>query len=184
MNAEPAPGRLILITGGARSGKSSFALRLSAAYDNVLFVATAEARDDDMRERIANHRAERPAHWRTLEAPRDLARLIAAAPLAPLVILDCVTLWVTNLLLAEDATWERAIAELDALLAWRRAAPSDLIIVTNEVGLGIVPADPLSRTYRDWLGRFNQRLAAAADSVYLLVSGLPVEIKTLAVRDV
>ncbi|HWQ11392.1 MAG TPA: bifunctional adenosylcobinamide kinase/adenosylcobinamide-phosphate guanylyltransferase, partial [Roseiflexaceae bacterium] len=117
---------------------------------------------------------------RTLEAPRGLARALAAAPPAPVVLLDCVTLWVSNLLLAEGATWEAAAAELEALLAWWRDSQVELIAVTNEVGLGIVPADPLSRAYRDWLGAFNQRLAAAAGSVYLCVAGIPLEIKGLA----
>jgi adenosylcobinamide kinase/adenosylcobinamide-phosphate guanylyltransferase len=173
--------RLRLITGGARSGKSTFAEQLAAARRReVLFLATAEAGDEDMQARIARHQAERPAHWRTLEEPRRLARALAAAEPAPVVVLDCVTLWVTNLLLAEDGTWQSAAAELDALLAWYQGYPGELIIVTNEVGLGIVPADRLSRTFRDWLGIFNQRLAAVADSVYLLVAGLPIDIKALA----
>src|SRR5690554_5964759 len=138
---------LTLVTGGARSGKSSFALRLADARGpEVLFVATAEALDDEMAARIARHRAERPAAWRTLEEPRHLAAALAAASPAPVVLLDCVTLWVSNLLLAEGATWEAAAAELEALLAWHAASGAALIAVTNEVGLGIVPADPLSRT--------------------------------------
>jgi adenosylcobinamide kinase/adenosylcobinamide-phosphate guanylyltransferase len=174
---------LILITGGARSGKSRFAEELATARQcEVLFTATAEPRDADMSARIAQHQAERPAHWRTLEEPLHVAQALANAAPAPLVLLDCVTLWVTNLLLAEQSSWERAQAELDALLAWYRAQPAEmeLIIVTNEVGLGIVPADQVSRTFRDWLGRFNQRLAAEADIVYLLVSGLAVDVKALA----
>jgi adenosylcobinamide kinase/adenosylcobinamide-phosphate guanylyltransferase len=172
---------LTLITGGARSGKSTFAEQLvSARGSDVLFVATAEARDDDMAARIAKHQADRPATWRTLEEPLHVAAALAHAEPATLVLLDCVTLWVTNLLLREDATWAQAEAELDALLAWYRAQAADLIVVTNEVGLGIVPADQLSRTFRDWLGLFNQRLAAEAHAVYLLVSGLPVDVKTLA----
>lgn len=170
---------LTLITGGARSGKSSFAQQLASAHQsNVLFLATAEARDDDMAARIAKHQAERPAHWRTLEEPVYVARALAEAEPASLVLLDCVTLWVTNLLLREGTTWEQAEAELNALLAWYHACPVACIVVTNEVGLGIVPADPLSRTFRDWLGLFNQCLAAEADVVYLMVSGLPVEVKT------
>jgi adenosylcobinamide kinase/adenosylcobinamide-phosphate guanylyltransferase len=169
---------LTLITGGARSGKSSFAQqRASAHQGSVLFLATAEAGDDDMTARIAKHQAERPDHWRTLEEPVYVARALAEAEPAALVLLDCVTLWVTNLLLREGTTWEQAQAELDALLAWYRAQSADLVVVTNEVGLGIVPADPLSRTFRDWQGLFNQRLAAEADVVYLMVSGLPVEVK-------
>jgi adenosyl cobinamide kinase/adenosyl cobinamide phosphate guanylyltransferase len=96
------------------------------------------------------------------------------------VVLDCVTLWVGNLLLAEGATWETAAGELEALLAWHRAGQSHLIVVSNEVGLGLVPADAVSRAYREWLGWFNQRLAAEADAVYLMVAGLAIDVKKLA----
>jgi adenosylcobinamide kinase / adenosylcobinamide-phosphate guanylyltransferase len=172
--------QLTLILGGARSGKSTHALRLASAYADVLFVATAEPGDREMAAKIDRHRAERPARWRTLEAPSDLARALAATPPAPAVVLDCVTLWVSNLLLAEGATWEGAAAELDALLEWYRAGQSHLIVVSNEVGLGLVPPDPISRAYREWLGWFNQRLAAEADQVYLAVAGLLVDVKRLA----
>ena len=173
--------RLTLILGGARSGKSTYALQLAAASRaEVLFLATAEARDDEMAAKIARHRSERPADWRTIEAPRAPAAALAGAPPAPVVLLDCATLWVSNLLLADGATWEQAEAELNALLAWHRASASELIVVSNEVGLGLVPADALSRTYREWLGWFNQRLAAAADRVFLLVAGLPIDVKALA----
>jgi adenosylcobinamide kinase/adenosylcobinamide-phosphate guanylyltransferase len=172
---------LTLITGGARSGKSRFAQQLATTQQgDVLFVATAEARDDDMTARIAKHQAERPAHWHTLEAPLHVAHALAQAEPAPLVLLDCVTLWVTNLLLRKGTGWQQAKAELDALLAWYHARTVECIVVTNEVGLGIVPADQVSRTFRDWLGLFNQRLAAEADTVYLLVSGLAVDVKALA----
>ncbi len=172
---------LILITGGARSGKSHFAQQHAAVWGgDVLFVATAEARDEDMAARIAQHRCERPTHWRTLEVPLGVAQALSTAPPASVVLLDCVTLWVTNLLLREGATWAAAEQELDALLAWYHAAPVTLLVVTNEVGLGLVPADAVSRMFRDWLGRFNQRLAAEAEAVYLLVAGLAVELKALA----
>ncbi len=173
--------RITLIIGGARSGKSHHAQRLAESRRRpVLFVATAEAGDTEMAAKIARHRAERPADWATLEAPRGLARALAAAPPAPVVLLDCVTLWVSNLLLAEGASWEGAQAELEALLAWQRAGASELIVVTNEVGQGIVPIDALSRAYQHWLGAFNQRLAAAADRVLLMVAGLAVDVKRLA----
>lgn len=174
---------ITLITGGARSGKSTFAQRLAEARGGrVLFVATAEPLDEEMAAKIARHQAERPAGWRTLEEPRALAGALAGAPPADVVVVDCVTLWVTNLLLAEGSSWERASAELDALLAWHDAAGAALIVVTNEVGLGIVPADALSRAYREWLGHFNQRLAARAADVYLCVAGIPVELKRLAAQ--
>jgi adenosylcobinamide kinase / adenosylcobinamide-phosphate guanylyltransferase len=173
--------KLILILGGARSGKSAFAQRLAAAHDDeVLFVATAEAGDAEMAARIASHRTERPGHWRTIEAPRQVASALAGTPPARVVVLDCVTLWVTNLLLDKSESWESARRELDALLEWYRAQPVQLIVVSNEVGLGLVPADATSRAFRDWLGWFNQRLAAEADAVYLMVAGLPMELKALA----
>jgi len=174
--------QLTLILGGARSGKSTHALRLASAYDDVLFVATAEPRDGEMAAKIERHRAERPAHWRTLEAPSGLARALAATPPAPVIVLDCVTLWVSNLLLADGATWDGAAAELEALLDWYRAGQSHLIVVSNEVGLGLVPLDAISRAYREWLGWFNQRLAAEADQVYLAVAGLMVDVKKLAIE--
>ena len=176
------PKQLTLILGGARSGKSTHALRLAAARGaEVLFIATAEARDGEMATKIARHRAERPGHWRTLEAPRAPAAALVQAPAAPVVVLDCVTLWVSNLLLADGVAWEAAEAELDALLAWYRQSDSELIVVSNEVGLGLVPGDPISRAYREWLGWFNQRLAVEADRVYLLIAGLAVDLKALAV---
>ena len=171
------PGQFTMIIGGARSGKSTHALRLAARYPQVLFVATAEPRDGEMAAKIARHRAERPAHWRTIEAPLAPALALALAPPAPVVLLDCVTLWVSNMLLAAGTGWPEAEAELAALLAWQRGSPADLIVVTNEVGWGIVPADALTRSYREWLGWFNQRLAAAADHVDIMVAGLPLAIK-------
>ncbi len=174
--------QLSLVLGGARSGKSRFAQQLAESRGgDVLFVATAAPGDDDMAARIARHRAERPAHWRTLEAQHGLALALVSAPPASTVVLDCATLWVSNLLLA-DASWEAAAAELDALLEWYRAHSVELIVVSNEVGLGIVPGDALSRAFREWLGWFNQRLAAEAGAVYLMVAGLAIEVKALAVR--
>lgn len=173
--------QLTLILGGARSGKSTYALRMAAAPGaEVLFLATAEARDDEMAAKIERHRAERPTQWHTVEATHAPAAALANAPATPVVLLDCVTLWVSNLVLADGASWAAAAAELEALLAWHRQSTSDLIVVSNEVGLGLVPVDPLSRTYREWLGWFNQRLATAADRVFLLVAGLAVNVKALA----
>jgi adenosylcobinamide kinase/adenosylcobinamide-phosphate guanylyltransferase len=184
--------RLVLILGGARSGKSALAERLAARHapdGAVLFVATARAGDGEMRARIAEHRRRRPAGWRTLEAETDLATAIAVAVGdARVVLVDCVTLWASNLLLASvgpddesappdlEAT---ALAEVDSLLDAYRDGAATYLVVTNEVGLGLVPPYPLGRAYRDLLGRMNQRLATAADEVYLLVAGLPLELKAL-----
>jgi adenosylcobinamide kinase / adenosylcobinamide-phosphate guanylyltransferase len=195
------PPRLILILGGARSGKSAFAERLAASGGRpVAFIATATASDDEMLERIARHRASRPKGWYTLEEPLDLARAVRqAAELTDVVLLDCVTLWLGNVLLqasgqhaqdeqGEGALYttsrlfdEGALKECEALLiVLKSLGPNKtLIVVTNEVGLGIVPAYPLGRLYRDTLGYINQRLAEAANQVYLMVAGLAVDIKRL-----
>jgi adenosylcobinamide kinase/adenosylcobinamide-phosphate guanylyltransferase len=175
-----------LILGGARSGKSSYAQRmaLDLGGPDVLFVATAEAYDDEMCARIAAHRAERPAGWRTLEAPLRVGEQIAASAAdARVILVDCLTLLASNALLAagEAATDQEAeaavLAEAAGLLAACRASDATWIVVSNEVGLGLVPPYPLGRRYRDALGRANQRLAAAADRVVLMVAGLPLQVK-------
>lgn len=181
-------GRLILIVGGARSGKSTMAERMAAELGGgaeVLFVATAEAYDDEMRTRIRQHQADRPAGWRTLEAPRNLGPRIAAAlsGTEKAVVVDCITLLVSNLVCAlpADVSVREAeavvAAEIMALIAASRASHATWIMVSNEVGLGIVPDNPLARTYRDALGRANQQLAAAADQVFFPVAGLPLRLK-------
>lgn len=190
--------RLILVLGGARSGKSSYAEALAARISGehpVLYVATATAEDDEMRERIARHRAARPAHWLTVEAPSDptaATREHAAHANIPVILLDCVTLLVSNLLLGgphadfDERRFDAAEAEaratraVEGLLAAWRETEATLILVSNEVGMGLVPPYPLGRVYRDALGRINARLAAEADIVLLLVAGLPVEMKSLA----
>ena len=191
--------RLILILGGARSGKSAFAERLAAGSErSVAFIATATAGDDEMRSRIARHRASRPKGWYTLEESLDLASTVRrAGELADVLLLDCVTLWLGNVLLQESVQHEkddevefhtagrlfneRALKECEALLAVVKSLSPDktLIVVTNEVGLGIVPAYPLGRLYRDTLGYINQRLAQAADRVYLMMAGMAIDIKRL-----
>ncbi len=177
--------RLTLILGGARSGKSDFAQTLARKRggDDVLFVATAEARDEEMRARIASHRAARPAAWQTLEAPREIARALDSSR-ARVIVVDCVTLWASNVLLAEETSAPQAMSrEIDALLAWYRANEIAMILVSNEVGMGLVPDNALGRAYRDLLGAVNKRLAASADEVFFLVAGLPVEIKARAVKE-
>lgn len=179
-------GRLTLILGGARSGKSSYAEAQAATTAGaVLYVATAEAWDDEMRARIAAHRSQRPTHWRTVEAPRQTGAAIAAAltPDVTCVVVDCITLLASNVVLAlpegasdDDAT-AALMTEIDALLAVRAQSDADWLVVSNEVGLGIVPVYPLGRVFRDALGRANQRLAAAADRVLFMVAGLPMTVK-------
>ena len=165
-----------LILGGARSGKSALAERLAAAHDAVLYVATAAAGDDEMAERILHHRERRPAHWQLRESPLQLAdTLRAEAHAARCLLLDCLTLWLSNLLCRED----------EALFATQRAAllaavadlPGELILVSNEVGQGVVPLGALTRRFVDEAGRLHQDLAARCDRVVFTVAVLPQVLK-------
>jgi adenosylcobinamide kinase/adenosylcobinamide-phosphate guanylyltransferase len=188
---------LILLLGGARSGKSRFAEELAARFgERVLYVATAQAHDAEMEARVAAHRASRPAAWRTAEAPEqagEAVRTALAARPVDVVLLDCLTLLVSNVILDglwlseaefesvdEAAAQRRVEAELDGLLGAFRAGDVPWIVVSNEVGWGLVPPYPVGRVYRDLLGWANQRLAAAAGRVYLMVAGLPVDVKALS----
>jgi adenosylcobinamide kinase / adenosylcobinamide-phosphate guanylyltransferase len=158
---------LVLLIGGARSGKSRLAVeRAARAGLPVVFVATGEAGDDEMAARIAQHRRERPPEWTTVEEPAELARAIAAAPGADVLVVDCLSLWVANVF--ERIAVEDAAAEAARLAA---ARPGPTIAVTNEVGLGIVPDNELARRYRDALGRVNAIWAAAAGEAYFVVAG-------------
>jgi len=177
--------RLIFLLGGARSGKSHYAETWARRQGGrVLFVATAEPTDADMRARIADHRATRPAAWHTLDAPRDTARQIAACGYAhDTLLLDCLTLVTSNILLAlpETATQNEAnaaaLAEVERLLELYAASNASWLVVSNEVGMGVVPPTRLGVLYRDMLGRANQRVAQAADEVLLLVAGIPWRLK-------
>jgi len=178
----PAPVTLIL--GGARSGKSDYAEKLAAGIGSrVLYIATAEVGDQEMASRIEAHRQARPATWQTLEAPRHVGAALAAVKDRPdALLLDCVTLLVSNIILAMESEPEEAVeaavqAELEAILTAQKMADVPLVAVSNEVGLGIVPAYPLGRLYRDLLGRANQRLAALANRVVFMVAGLPMTVK-------
>jgi adenosylcobinamide kinase/adenosylcobinamide-phosphate guanylyltransferase len=186
---------LTLVLGGARSGKSTYAEALASRLGRrVLYVATAEALDDEMRARVAAHRAARPPEWATLEVPLGVGAALQASPeaaRADVILLDCLTLLVSNVLLAAGddaaagadvkagATLAQIRAEVDALLAAHRRLGAHLIVVSNEVGLGLVPAYPLGRTYRDGLGWANQTLARVADRAILMVAGLPLDLKAL-----
>ena len=218
-----ANDRLTLVTGGARSGKSTFAERLAAQLaeplgGRVTYLATSETHDPEMAQRVAAHQDARPAGWTTVECPLEVPAAVRAAAgaggrgagtagsAAPLVLLlDCVTLWVTNLLFSggafggsappkdgynydkdllpadeERAAAERVTAAVGDLLAALDETGATLVAVSNEVGLGVVPEYPLARLYRDQLGWANQRLARTAGHVYLLVSGYPLDVKALA----
>ncbi|MEM6488224.1 MAG: bifunctional adenosylcobinamide kinase/adenosylcobinamide-phosphate guanylyltransferase [Pseudomonadota bacterium] len=162
-----------LVLGGARSGKSARALTLAPAGAPRLFVATAEALDDEMAERIARHRAERGADWAVAEAPLDLAVPLGAAPAEGTVVIDCLTLWLSNLL-----HHQRDVdAETEALLAALADAPGRAVLVSNEIGMGLAPMNALGRAFRDAQGRLNQRVAAAADRVEFVAAGLPLILK-------
>jgi adenosylcobinamide kinase / adenosylcobinamide-phosphate guanylyltransferase len=161
---------LVMLIGGARSGKSSLAVHMARAQPSPVFViATAEAGDDDMASRIRRHRRERPASWETVEEPLELAEAIARVPGDRCLIIDCLTLWTANMLAArEPGDIEAAANEAAARAA---ARPGLTVTVSNEVGLGIVPEHPLGRSYRDLLGRVNTVWASAAHRSYLLVAG-------------
>ncbi len=177
--------RLIFLLGGARSGKSRYAETWARRHGGrVLFVATAEPNDADMRRRIADHRESRPADWHTLEAPRETARQIADCPIAhDTLLLDCLTLLTSNVLLElpESATQNEAnaaaLVEVERLLEVFAAAEASWLVVSNEVGMGVAPPTRLGLLYRDMLGRANQRVAQAADEVLLLVAGIPWRLK-------
>jgi adenosylcobinamide kinase/adenosylcobinamide-phosphate guanylyltransferase len=173
--------KLVLFTGGARSGKSMSAERYAARLGRpVAYIATAEAGDEEMRARIGQHQARRPAGWATLEAPTSPAIALAGLETGGVALLDCLSLLVSNLLLANEADPQPAVdAEIAALLAVARRRGLTLLVVTSEVGQGVVPAYPLGRAYRDLLGRANQQVAAAAAEVYLLVCGIPLELRSL-----
>ncbi len=213
MTAPGGTSRLILVTGGARSGKSSFAERLAAeraappaGTGRVTYLATSETLDEEMAARVAAHRAARPASWKTVECPRDVPSAVRAHSAATDVfLLDCVTFWTTNVLFSggafggnrppeqgfnyddsllaadeERAAAQRVSSAVDDLLDSLAATSATLVAVSNEAGLGVVPEYPLARLWRDQLGWANQRLARAADEVYLLVAGLALDLKSLA----
>lgn len=167
---------LTLILGGARSGKSRLALqRAEATGKPVSFIATAQAHDAEMADRIAYHQAERPAHWVTLEAPLDLAGAIRTAP-SGVVVVDCLTLWLTNWLCQpEPNDFSTACAALFAALQAR--STDEIVLVSNETGLGIIPLGALTRRFVDEAGWLNQDVARIADEVILVAAGLPLTLK-------
>jgi adenosylcobinamide kinase/adenosylcobinamide-phosphate guanylyltransferase len=218
-------GRLILVTGGARSGKSTYAERLAAQLaeprgGRVTYIATSQTYDEEMEQRVSAHQTSRPGTWTTVECPVEVPAAVSAAAadtgeggagaagsagVPPVILLDCVTLWVTNLLFSggafggseppeggynydkdllapaeERAAAARVTAAVDGLVEAVDVTGVTLVAVTNEVGLGVVPEYPLARLYRDQLGWVNQRLARNADGLYLLVSGYPLDVKALA----
>lgn len=178
-----------LITGGARSGKSSHAERLASSCERVLYIATSKIFDPEMAARVQHHRDSRPAHWRTVEQWRDLNNVIGAVnDPQEAVLLECITTLITNVMFdaagdTPEESWDYTAIEaavnqqIDVLLAACEACPAPVYLVTNEVGMGIVPENRLARHFRDIAGRVNQRLAACAEDVWLVVSGIGVKIK-------
>ena len=177
-------GKLTFILGGARSGKSQYAQELAKQRGGqVLFIATAQGLDDEMILRIQNHQQARPQHWQTIEAPTQVIQTLSRSSLTPdVILLDCLTLLVSNILTSEGSEeridedqLEQAVdKEVEAILNWAATHSANWIIVSNEVGMGLVPPYPLGRVYRDLLGRANQKVAEKADEVFLMVAGIPV----------
>jgi adenosylcobinamide kinase / adenosylcobinamide-phosphate guanylyltransferase len=182
--------KTILLLGGARSGKSSYAESLAKiSGEKVLFVATAEAGDEDMRQRIQKHREARPSDWRTLEATSHIgSRIERDIDEEKMVIIDCITMLVSNIFCSLDTAKfnkiqdseleKRVAAEIKELQGCLQKTDASFIIVSNEVGLSLVPDNRLGRIYRDMLGKANQMLAQSADEVYLMVAGIPLRVKS------
>ena len=168
-------GSIIFIIGGSRSGKSSFALeRASQEEGRKAFIATAQAFDQEMTERIARHREERSDDWMTFEEPLGLTQLISdITDKYDVILLDCLTLWLSNLMINNC----EVKAYMESFISSAAACPSNLFIVSNEVGMGIVPDNVLARQFRDFAGTLNRKMAEIADEVYMVTAGIPVKIK-------
>ena len=169
---------MIFITGGCRSGKSRYALHYANQhFSRKLFMATCEALDEEMVQRIENHKKVRGTEWQTIEEPIEIVRKIRESGRdGEVILIDCLTLWLYNLLTKWDNDL-KIIDETEKLIKTIKQSPASFILVSNEVGMGIVPADPLSRRYRDLLGTMNQKIAEALDTVIFMVSGIPIFLK-------
>ncbi|WP_010248166.1 bifunctional adenosylcobinamide kinase/adenosylcobinamide-phosphate guanylyltransferase [Acetivibrio cellulolyticus] len=184
-------GRLVVVTGGARSGKSTFAEMLAKDCKcDVVYIATSIPFDDEMKARIKKHIEQRPKNWKTVEAYKDIDKHLAKEKSDSVVfLLDCITIMITNIMLEASIDWDGASdneidyvedsvkVQIEKVLKAVKEKDAIFILVTNEIGMGIVPENKLSRIFRDIAGRINQILASAADEVYLCVSGIPVKIK-------
>jgi adenosylcobinamide kinase/adenosylcobinamide-phosphate guanylyltransferase len=174
------PDKLILVLGGARSGKSNFAQELARNFGSqVVYIATAQAKDEEMRQRIIKHQASRPSSWHTIEETHRLEKAIREhGEKAEVIIVDCLTLWISNLLL-DGSPDEIILRQAENLVRAAKLISAGTILVANEVGLGLVPDNALGRIYRDVAGRVNQLVASQADKVYFVVAGLALELKSL-----
>ncbi len=184
-------GKIVFITGGARSGKSTFAESMLNAHDNVVYIATAIPFDEEMKERIKIHRSRRNSNWQTFESYKNIASIISKADEnTGYILLDCLTIMISNLMIIENGMEEENInsesakktekiieSEIQNIIISAKKFKGKTIIVSNEVGMSIVPAAPLGRYFRDVAGRSNQTVAQSADEVYLMISGIPVKIK-------
>jgi len=167
-----------LVLGGVRSGKSRWAQELAGKSERVAYVATLQARDAEMREKIHRHQEDRPEHWQTVEEPLELARvLMDNGANFDLLLMDCLTVFVSNVMEAAQTDAASLERRLDDFLEALRKVPASVVLVSNEVGSGVVPPYPAGRIYRDALGELNQRVAAIADNVMLMVAGLPLVLK-------
>jgi adenosylcobinamide kinase / adenosylcobinamide-phosphate guanylyltransferase len=189
MTQKNSSRKIILLLGGARSGKSRFAQEYAHRYgENVLFVATATAGDEDMQRRIEKHKKDRPTDWRTLEVVTSIGSQIEAnAGDVCLVVVDCITMLINNIFsrydekqfgsIDDSALEKEVVAEIERLQVCMKKLNASFLIVSNEVGLGLVPDNRMGRLYRDFLGRANQMLAQQSDEVYMLVAGIPLRVK-------
>jgi adenosylcobinamide kinase/adenosylcobinamide-phosphate guanylyltransferase len=175
---ETRQGSVTLVLGGVRSGKSRYAQQLAQRSDRVVFVATAKMSDEEMKRKIERHREDRPAAWLTVEEPLELARVLSHRQgECEAIVVDCLTVFAANLL-EEEGDNDQAIEErVETLCIALESACCSVVLVSNEVGSGVVPAYPLGRRYRDLLGEINQRVARVADDVVLMVAGLPLALK-------
>ena len=174
---ETRQGMVTLVLGGARSGKSRYAQQLAEQSRRVVFVATAKASDEEMRVKIQRHREDRPKDWQTIEEPLELPKVLALYEReCDVIVVDCLTIFAANLLEAEGDGVAIEI-RIEALCERLRTAQCSIVVVSNEVGSGVVPEYPLGRRYRDLLGEINQRVARVADDVVLMVAGLPLALK-------
>jgi adenosylcobinamide kinase/adenosylcobinamide-phosphate guanylyltransferase len=169
---------ITLLLGGARSGKSRFAQQLASGWSKVTFIATAQPIDDEMRLRIERHRQDRPASWSTVEVPVELdAAIDQHGAISEILVVDCLALYAANIMALEHDHEEKIQARVDRLCQALRSSVASVVLVSNEVGSGVVPAYPSGRFFRDLLGRINQQVAQIADNVLLMVAGIPLAIK-------
>ncbi|NLL13863.1 MAG: bifunctional adenosylcobinamide kinase/adenosylcobinamide-phosphate guanylyltransferase [Fibrobacter sp.] len=176
-------GKITLISGGARSGKSAFALKLASEKSSLqkLFIATAVVFDDEMRLRVEKHKQERGSEWETIESPYELPQTVEKLPSQTVAVVDCLSVWLGNVWYKygdDDKTLSLHIDNLqESIQNWKTVNCGEIILVTNEVGWGIIPSDAATRRYRDWAGRLNQHIGKVASEVYLCVCGIPMKIK-------